>query len=238
MPGICRRACPTSFATTPVAGKTANAAVVSGTVLIELPSAHSFAPLHRRTGGTGARGGQPHQGRDRGRPDGLHRGHDEGHAASGQRGQLQPRPRQRPADAPERHPLGLDLHHRADDGQAGASASQARAPAVRDPADEPAPAHASGERRRRLAATAAGRRARESCGRSAAPHKGLFRTIGANSITTVENATWIVSDRCDGTLTEVGRGKATVTPIHPTHKHEHPVTITAGQGVLIKGRFV
>ena len=68
--------------------------------------------------------------------------------------------------------------------------------------------------------------------------KGLFRTIGANSITTVHNATWIVSDRCDGTLTEVGRGSATVTPIHPTHKHEHPVTITAGQGVLIKGRFV
>ena len=68
--------------------------------------------------------------------------------------------------------------------------------------------------------------------------KGLFRTVGANSITTIRDATWIVSDRCDGTLTEIGRGSATVTPIHPTHKHQRPVVVGAGQGVLIKGRFL
>lgn len=65
--------------------------------------------------------------------------------------------------------------------------------------------------------------------------KGLYRTFAANSITTVRSATWIVKDRCDGTLTEVGRGSATVTPTHG--KHPHPVTVRSGQGVLIKGRF-
>jgi hypothetical protein len=65
--------------------------------------------------------------------------------------------------------------------------------------------------------------------------KGLYRTIGASSITTVRNATWIVRDRCDGTLTEVGRGSATVTPTHG--KNPRPVTVRSGQGVLIKGRF-
>jgi hypothetical protein len=65
--------------------------------------------------------------------------------------------------------------------------------------------------------------------------KGLYRTIGANSITTVHNATWIVKDRCDGTLTEVGRGSATVTPTHGNHRQ--PITVHSGQGVIIKGRF-
>ena len=41
---------PTSFATTPVAGKAFNATVISGTVLIELPSAHSFSPLVHKGG--------------------------------------------------------------------------------------------------------------------------------------------------------------------------------------------
>jgi hypothetical protein len=67
--------------------------------------------------------------------------------------------------------------------------------------------------------------------------KGLYRTIGATSITTIENATWVVKDRCDGTETEVGRGHATVTPIHPGRSHQHSVVIGPGQGVLIKGRF-
>ena len=40
--------------------------------------------------------------------------------------------------------------------------------------------------------------------------KGNFRTIGGASTTTATDGSWIVSDRCNGTLTEVGRGKVTV----------------------------
>jgi hypothetical protein len=67
--------------------------------------------------------------------------------------------------------------------------------------------------------------------------KGFYRTIGANSITTTHNATWVVKDRCDGTLTEVGRGRATVILRHAGSKHPKSVVVGPGQGVLIKGRF-
>ncbi len=63
--------------------------------------------------------------------------------------------------------------------------------------------------------------------------KGFYRTLAANSITTIHNATWIVEDRCDATITEVGKGTATVTPTH--QPHPHPITIHAGQSVTIKG---
>ena len=55
--------------------------------------------------------------------------------------------------------------------------------------------------------------------------KGFYRTLAANSITTIHNATWIVEDRCDATITEVGKGTATVTPTH--QPHPHPITIHA-----------
>jgi hypothetical protein len=43
------------------------------------------------------------------------------------------------------------------------------------------------------------------------PAKGAFRAVGAASTTTVARATtWVTQDRCNGTLTEVGRGRATV----------------------------
>jgi len=58
----------------------------------------------------------------------------------------------------------------------------------------------------------------------------VYRTIGAASITAITNATWVVKDRCDGTVTEVGRGHATVTPRHPGRSHQHSVAIGPGQG--------
>jgi IPT/TIG domain/Bacterial Ig-like domain (group 3) len=64
---------------------------------------------------------------------------------------------------------------------------------------------------------------------------GLYRTFGANSVTTVRSATWTVEDRCDGTLTEVRKGHATVTSKHTDHPR--PVTVGPEQSVLIKGRF-
>jgi Bacterial Ig-like domain (group 3) len=66
--------------------------------------------------------------------------------------------------------------------------------------------------------------------------KGLFATIGAASITTVQNATWTVEDRCDGTLTEVGRGRATVAS--SMHLRQRTVTVKAGEAYLVTARFL
>jgi hypothetical protein len=68
--------------------------------------------------------------------------------------------------------------------------------------------------------------------------KGVWRTVGARSITTVRDTHWVVEDRCDGTLTEVGRGTATVTSTADGRGGQHPIVVNAGQGVLIKGRFL
>jgi hypothetical protein len=65
--------------------------------------------------------------------------------------------------------------------------------------------------------------------------KGLYNTIGSASVTTVRDATWIVQDRCDGTLTEVGRGRVMVTPTAKAHRRR--VTVTGGHAYLVKARF-
>ena len=67
----------------------------------------------------------------------------------------------------------------------------------------------------------------------AATAKGTFRTIGSASTTTASSGTWLVSDRCNGTLTEVGRGKVTV---HDT-KLKKDFTLRAGQGYLARARL-
>ena len=60
--------------------------------------------------------------------------------------------------------------------------------------------------------------------------KGFFRAVGGASVGTSRNGTWITTDRCDGTLTEVGRGTVTVRDPrrHRTYK------VRAGRGLLIK----
>ena len=65
--------------------------------------------------------------------------------------------------------------------------------------------------------------------------KGVYRTIGAASTTTVHNATWRVDDYCNGTLTEISRGSARVT--FTSHAHQRTVTVRCCRGVFIKGRF-
>ncbi len=59
--------------------------------------------------------------------------------------------------------------------------------------------------------------------------------IAAASVTIVRNARWTVEDRCDGTLTGVGHGTATVTFL----LHHRPVSkvVKAGRGLLVKQRF-
>ena len=60
--------------------------------------------------------------------------------------------------------------------------------------------------------------------------KGFFRAVGGASVGTSRNGSWITTDRCDGTLTEVGRGSVTVRDPrrHRTYK------VRAGRGLLIK----
>ena len=63
--------------------------------------------------------------------------------------------------------------------------------------------------------------------------KGAFRTIGAAGTITATAATWIVSDRCDGTMTEVGRGKVVVRDT----RLKQDITVRSGQGYLAKAKL-
>jgi hypothetical protein len=67
----------------------------------------------------------------------------------------------------------------------------------------------------------------------AATAKGAFRAVGGAATITAADGTWIVSDRCDGTMTEVGRGRVTV---HDT-KLDRTFTLRPGQGYLAKAKL-
>jgi hypothetical protein len=63
--------------------------------------------------------------------------------------------------------------------------------------------------------------------------KGLFRTFGGASVATVTKGRWRVSDRCDGTLTQVGSGRAQVFD----RVKGRTVTVKAGQRFLVKSKI-
>jgi hypothetical protein len=64
---------------------------------------------------------------------------------------------------------------------------------------------------------------------------GRYRTKGRASTTiATRRATWTVTDRCDGTVTEVGRGRVSVRD----RTHRRPVTVPAGQAYFAPGRLV
>ena len=65
------------------------------------------------------------------------------------------------------------------------------------------------------------------------PAKGIFRAVGAASTTTVRRGTWITQDKCNGTLTEVGRGEAVVRDIG----RERTVTVGPGAAYLARARL-
>jgi hypothetical protein len=60
--------------------------------------------------------------------------------------------------------------------------------------------------------------------------KGRFRTGGRFSSATVRGTRWVVSDRCDGTLTRVVRGSVTVRD----RVHDRTVILHAGQQYLAR----
>jgi hypothetical protein len=63
--------------------------------------------------------------------------------------------------------------------------------------------------------------------------KGYFRTFAGASTTIARNATFNVTDRCDGTLTEVGRGKVSVV----VKGHRTPITVPAGRAYLVRAQL-
>jgi hypothetical protein len=65
------------------------------------------------------------------------------------------------------------------------------------------------------------------------PAKGIFRAVGAASTTTVRRGTWITQDKCNGTLTEVGRGRALVRDI----RRRRTVTVRPGAAYLARARL-
>jgi hypothetical protein len=65
--------------------------------------------------------------------------------------------------------------------------------------------------------------------------KGIYQTIGAASITSVTKGAWTVQDRCDGTLTAVTSGHATVTITRGKHRI---INVSAGKTLLAKARFL
>jgi hypothetical protein len=65
------------------------------------------------------------------------------------------------------------------------------------------------------------------------PAKGLFRAVGAASVTTVRRGTWITTDRCNGTLTEVGVGRASVLD----RARGRTVVVRPGEAYLARARL-
>ena len=61
--------------------------------------------------------------------------------------------------------------------------------------------------------------------------KGVFRAVAAKGVVRGAGASWTTSDRCDGTLTKVKRGKVAVKSGKKTR------TVRAGQTLLIKARL-
>lgn len=67
---------------------------------------------------------------------------------------------------------------------------------------------------------------------TASTSKGLFRAFGGASVTTVRQGRWLTEDRCDGTLTEVSRGRAVVFD----RVKGRSVTVRARQRFLVRAR--
>ena len=61
--------------------------------------------------------------------------------------------------------------------------------------------------------------------------KGYYRTLGGASTSTARSATFNTADRCDGTLTQVGKGRVTLTVKKKT------VVVKAGQAYLVKAKL-
>jgi hypothetical protein len=76
----------------------------------------------------------------------------------------------------------------------------------------------------------AARRSRRTIRRLRAKAKGRFRTRGRYSAATVRGTTWTTTDRCDGTLTAVKRGRVAVRDF----RRRKTVIVRAGRRYLAR----
>jgi hypothetical protein len=63
--------------------------------------------------------------------------------------------------------------------------------------------------------------------------KGFYRTLAGASTATARNATFVTTDRCDGTVTEVGKGRVTLA----VKGSKKPVVVKAGGAYLAKAKL-
>ena len=63
--------------------------------------------------------------------------------------------------------------------------------------------------------------------------KGTFRALGGASTATARDATFNTTDRCDGTLTEVGQGRVSLK----AKGKRKPIVVRAGRAYLVKAKL-
>ena len=68
---------------------------------------------------------------------------------------------------------------------------------------------------------------------TASTAKGFFRVVGGAAITTAPDATWVTRDRCDGTRTDVGKGRVSVYD----RKEGTLTRVRAGRSYLVKAQL-
>jgi sugar lactone lactonase YvrE len=83
---------------------------------------------------------------------------------------------------------------------------------------------------RRAAAAQRRRRSRRVIRRLRSNARGRFRTRGRYSAATVRGTVWSTSDRCDGTLTKVTRGRVTVRDL----RRKRTITLRRGKSYLAR----
>ena len=71
---------------------------------------------------------------------------------------------------------------------------------------------------------------RRTIRRLRASARGRFRTRGRHSAATVRGTVWITTDRCDGTLTQVKRGRVAVRDL----RRKRTITLRAGKSYLAR----
>jgi hypothetical protein len=87
-----------------------------------------------------------------------------------------------------------------------------------------------GKSRRAASGTAGAALSRRTIRRLRSSARGRFRTSGRNSSATVRGTIWEMSDRCDGTLTKVTRGKVAVRDF----RRKKTVLVRAGKSYLAR----
>jgi hypothetical protein len=85
---------------------------------------------------------------------------------------------------------------------------------------------------RRSSRATASQRSRRTVRRLRSNARGRFRTRGRHSAATVRGTVWTTTDRCDGTLTKVRRGRVAVRDL----RRRRTIVVRAGRSYLARAR--